>query len=368
MKNVKFLVVFLSICFLICGYVVDGQTLDEKHKIKTVVIDAGHGGKDPGAIGYSRKSREKDVALAVALKVGEYIEENIDNVKVVYTRKTDVFIPLHERANIANRNDADVFISIHANCNENHTAYGSETYVLGLHRSEANMQVAKLENSVIELEDNNEDHYEFDVNSPEGHIIMTMTQNGNLEQSIQLANKIQDEFELRAKRKNRGVKQAGFYVLYKTTMPSNLVELGFISNPDEEKYLTSKTGQDHLASAIFRAFRAYKDELDAQLVKAEEFAEVQRTEEKIKDGVYKVQFYASRRQQSEDSEIYSKFHEVEFTVSNGFYRYTTGNFSDLENAKDHLRMVRENGYKDAYLIQIKNGKRLNVNVSLSYKN
>ena len=171
---------------------IHAQNSGDEYKVKTIVIDAGHGGKDPGSFGY-RKTKEKDIALSVALKVGKYLEDSFDDVKVIYTRKTDVFLALHERATIANKAKADLFISIHANCHDNHSASGSETYVLGLHRSEANLAVAKKENSVIDLEEDREDHYDFDVNSPEGHIIMTMKQNAHLEQSIALASKIQHE-------------------------------------------------------------------------------------------------------------------------------------------------------------------------------
>jgi N-acetylmuramoyl-L-alanine amidase len=178
--------------------------------IKTVVIDAGHGGKDPGAIGPG-KTNEKDVALAVALKLGDYIQKNFPDVNVIYTRKTDVFIELHERADLANKNKADLFIAIHCNSNNSPAIYGTSTYVLGLHRTEANLEVAKRENSVILLEDDRDKNYEFDPNTPEGHIIMSMKQNAFLDQSIDIASKIEGEYESTAKRKSLGVKQAGFY-------------------------------------------------------------------------------------------------------------------------------------------------------------
>ena len=234
--------------------------------IKTIVIDPGHGGKDPGAIGPG-KTNEKDVALAVALKLGEYIKNNFPDVNIIYTRTTDVFVELHERADMANKAKADLFIAIHCNSNPSPQFYGTSTYVLGLHRTEANLEVAKRENSVILLEGDRDKNYEFDPNTPEGNIIMSMKQNAFLDQSIDMASKIENEFETAAKRKSMGVKQAGFYVLYKTTMPSLLSEIGFVSNREEEKFLTSAKGQDLIASALFKAFRDYKLEMEnGQLV------------------------------------------------------------------------------------------------------
>lgn len=249
-------ILFITLIFLFAF-----ADANNNFSIKTVVIDAGHGGKDPGAIG-SGKTREKDIALQVALKLGEYISKNFPDVNVVYTRKTDVFIELHERAEIANKAKADLFIAVHINSSTNPEFYGTSTYVLGLHRSEANLEVAKRENAVILLEDDRDKNYEFDPNSPEGHIIMSMKQNAFLEQSIDIASKIENQFENHAHRKSMGVKQAGFYVLYKTAMPSLLAEIGFISNPEEEKYLNSEKGQDQIASSLFNAFKKYKTEME----------------------------------------------------------------------------------------------------------
>lgn len=233
------------------------------YRLKTVVIDAGHGGHDPGCHGASVK--EKDVALAVALKVGKLIEENYPDVKVVYTRKTDVFIELMERAEIANKAKADLFISIHCNANDNKAAYGSETYAMGLHVSEANLNVAKRENSVILLEENYEQNYDgFDPKSTEAYIIFSLYQSNNLDKSLALASKVQDQFTHKLKRFNRGVKQAGFIVLYKTNMPSILIELGFLSNREDEKYLASADGQTNLAGSIFQAFKTYKSEMEKE--------------------------------------------------------------------------------------------------------
>ncbi|MFN2314192.1 MAG: N-acetylmuramoyl-L-alanine amidase, partial [Bacteroidales bacterium] len=226
-----------------------------------VVVDAGHGGRDPGAVGAT--SREKNINLAVALKAGKYISENLKDVKVIYTRKDDTFIGLAERAEVANRNKADIFISIHSNAISDKRFTGAETYVLGQSMDDANLQVAMKENAVITFEQDYQTKYEgYDPNSVESFIIFSLMQNTYLKQSTEFATMIQNQFRDRVGRKDRGVRQAGFVVLWRTTMPSVLIELGFISNPDEEKYLNSTQGQDYLASAIFRAFRDYKQTID----------------------------------------------------------------------------------------------------------
>ncbi|MGF1639006.1 MAG: N-acetylmuramoyl-L-alanine amidase [Cyclobacteriaceae bacterium] len=240
-----------------------------EYKVKTVVIDAGHGGKDSGTVGAF--SKEKDIALKISLEVGSIINKYIKDVKVIYTRSDDTFIPLEERAQIANRNGADAFISIHCNSLPASTTlatktriYGTETFVMGLHTSEANLEVAKRENSVIMLEENYEERYEgFDPKSPESHILFSLYQNAYLENSLMLANNIETQFKDRVGRHSRGVKQAGFWVLYRTSMPSVLVEVGFLSNANEEKYLNDPVGQSYIASGIFRAFRDYKNNIES---------------------------------------------------------------------------------------------------------
>jgi N-acetylmuramoyl-L-alanine amidase len=230
--------------------------------VKKVVIDAGHGGKDSGCLG--AHSQEKKVCLSIALKLGKFIEEKFPDVEVVYTRKTDVFIELHERANIANKAEADLFICIHANSGPS-AAYGCETYVMGLHKNEANLNVAKRENSTILLEDNHEAHYEgFDPNSDEDIIALTLMQSTFLDQSLSVASKVQDEF-VKQGRRDRGVKQAGFLVLYKTAMPSVLIETGFLTNPKEEDFLANDANQTKMANSIFKAFENYKHEVEKNL-------------------------------------------------------------------------------------------------------
>ena len=227
----------------------------------TVVIDAGHGGKDPGARG--ARINEKAINLAVALKLGSFIEQRSEGVKVIYTRKTDRFIELDERADIANRNKADLFISIHTNAVKRGSAVqGTETYTLGLARTDENLEVAMSENSAILLEDNYQQRYEgFDPNSSESYIIFEFMQNKHMEQSISLASEIQKSFKS-VRRVDRGVRQAGFLVLRKTSMPSVLVELGYISNRQEENYLGSADGQNALAEALYEAFSRYKRSYD----------------------------------------------------------------------------------------------------------
>jgi N-acetylmuramoyl-L-alanine amidase len=232
---------------------------DEKTWV--IVIDAGHGDKDPGALGLT--TREKNINLAIALKTGEYLEQNVKNIKVLYTRKSDVFVGLKERAEFANKNKADLFISIHANWAGTQAIRGAETFVMGLSKDEQNLEVAMKENEVILLEDDFSSKYEgFDPKSPESYIIFSLMQNVFQEQSLDLATKIQNQFRNRAGRIDRGVKQDGFWVLYMTSMPSVLIETGFITNPDEEKYLASVSGQEYIASAIFRAARDYINEVD----------------------------------------------------------------------------------------------------------
>ena len=274
------------VLFLMC--VISGSVFGQKgSKIRTVVIDAGHGGKDPGAIG--KNSKEKNIVLSVALKTGSYIKQNLPDVKVIYTRTKDEFIELHRRAAIANENNADIFISIHCNAVKDTRVYGAETFVMGEHKTAANLEVAKLENAAILFEENETDEYGgFDPNSTAAYIALSLFQSENKSQSIKVAQKVQDQFSNRVGRKDRSVQQAGFLVLYRTSMPSMLVELGFISNPDEERFLISEEGQSYMASAIYRAFKEFKQEFERDNVKPikipEEWKELittQPTEESI---------------------------------------------------------------------------------------
>jgi N-acetylmuramoyl-L-alanine amidase len=236
--------------------------LAKDSKVDIVVIDAGHGGHDSGTRG--RLLKEKDVALKIALKVGDYIEKNLPGVKVIYTRKDDRYLALDDRADIANKNHADLFICIHANANPNTKAFGTETFVMGEHKDEANLAIAQRENSVILMDENYEERYEgFNPNSPESYILFTLTQSAYQESSLRFASKIESQFANRVGRVSRGVKQAGFVVLWRTTMPSVLIETGFLTNSSEEKFLAGESGQDLIASGIYRAFKEYKSDVES---------------------------------------------------------------------------------------------------------
>lgn len=255
MDQKRYLPFLFILVVLLAGHAAFAGNAPEK--AFTVVIDAGHGGQDPGAI--YKNIREKDIVLNLALKLGSYIRQNMPDTRVIYTRDRDVFIPLHQRAAIANRSKADLFISLHANFCGTPSIKGTETFVLGLHRSEENLEVAKKENSVILMEKDYTTRYEgFDPNSSESYIMFEMVQDEYLNQSITVGALVQEQFKRRAVRTDRGVKQAGFLVLREISMPGILIESGFLSNPTEAQYLNSETGQTNLAHAIYEAFKAYK--------------------------------------------------------------------------------------------------------------
>ncbi len=229
-------------------------------KLKTIVIDAGHGGKDPGCSGFG--SKEKDIALDVAIKLGEFIKQNMDDVKIIYTRKSDVFIELHERAAIANRNHADLFISVHVNSGPS-GLYGTETFCMGLHKTEQNMEIAQRENSSILMEHNHEEKYDgFDPKSPQSYILFSLYQSAFMANSTKLAAKIEKEFSENNNRHSRGVKQAGFLVLWKTSMPSVLVETGFLTDTTDANYLKEEKGRTDIAWGIYSAIEDFKNEME----------------------------------------------------------------------------------------------------------
>ena len=234
----------------------------DKYQLKTIVIDAGHGGKDPGAKG--KVSWEKDIALSISLELGRILNENMPEIKVVYTRKNDTFLSLFKRSEIANKANADLFLSIHCDAFHNSSVNGATSYLMGLSKSSANMNVAKRENSVIFMEENYEEIYQnFDPNSSESIMLLSLTQKAKIDNSTILANLIQDQFKNRVGMKSRGVKQAPFQVLWNTTMPSVLIETGFMTNSADEKKLNNKKYQVYIASAIFRAIRDYKNFLES---------------------------------------------------------------------------------------------------------
>lgn len=258
MRNIA-LLFFISLFLVLGSFNYAGVS---KYKVKKIVIDAGHGGKDPGTHGAI--SKEKDIALKVAMEVKRIINENMKDVKVILTREDDSFPTLESRPELANKEGADLFISIHANWVANPSVYGTETYVMGIQNTGRNFEVAKRENSVILLEENYEERYDgFDPQSPESYILFSLTQSAYQERSIRLAGLIEDQFKTRVGRKSRGVKQSSLLVLWRSAMPSVLVELGYLSNPKEEKDLNDELNQVYMASGIFRAFREYKEEIES---------------------------------------------------------------------------------------------------------
>lgn len=268
----KVLKPIISSCFLVASLAFvfkedpSGKSVENKRvkvsKVNTVVLDAGHGGKDIGTRGGGTK--EKDVALAVALELGRKIKREFPDVKVLYTRSTDEFIELDERSAFANRNNADLFISIHCNSTpRSHSVTGTETYVMGLHKTEGNLEVAKRENSVILQETNYKKKYkDFDPNSPLAYIMLSNYQSAFISSSLRFADLVEQNFKGGAGRNSRGVKQAGFLVLWRTAMPCVLIETGFLSTPSEEDYLSSEDGQSEIAENILQAFTSYKKNMD----------------------------------------------------------------------------------------------------------
>nr|WP_321451609.1 N-acetylmuramoyl-L-alanine amidase [uncultured Carboxylicivirga sp.] len=325
--------------------------------LNTIIIDAGHGGKDPGAIG--RISKEKDIVLDVALKLGDYLKEYLPEVKVVYTRKKDVFVPLNKRAEIANKNKADLFVSIHANSISVPSIAGAETFVLGLHRTEENLEVAKKENSVITLEEDYSTTYEgFDPNLPESYIIFELMQNVHLDQSIHVASLMQNQFHTRVGRNDRGVKQAGFLVLREVAMPSVLVELGFVSNAKEEKFISSEEGKTYMASALFRAIRDYKKEHDDKS-KMQDVAKLHEDIEKENHIFYRIQIASSKSKIKEGSRLYRKYKDLWEFEEGGYYKYTTGSSSDYNVIVQQLKNVKKD-VGDAFIVAFQSNKKIKV--------
>ena len=393
------LLIFLSL--FIFQNTIEAQTILNK-----IVIDAGHGGKDPGALG--KYSREKDVVLAIALKTGQLIKKKYPDVEIIYTRKTDVFITLKRRAEIANKNKADLFISIHCNSNTSSQPHGSETYVMGLHKSAANLSVAQKENAAILLEDDYKEQYDgFDPTTDESHIIFNFFQNSFSSHNLDLATKMQSEFTVSTPLKNRGVKQAGFWVLYKTTMPGVLLETGFLSNKADESFLNSKSGQLKLSQAITKAVSDYKEAHDAiekekithktptttkaeteNKVEKEKIAitknkqviskkskptekkketintTVKKKPEKAKTKgnlpVFKVQFLTLSSQKTLSDKKYTQLPKISSYKYKGLYRYTSGATSDYSEAISLQSEVRKQGFKDAFIIAFYEGERISI--------
>ena len=335
---------FLLWIVLLFGANVCAQnTPNETPVLKTVVIDAGHGGKDPGCHGAS--AHEKTVCLSMALKLGEMIKKKYPNIKVVYTRDKDVFVELDERAKIANKANADLFICIHAN-SASPAAYGTETYVLGLHKTESQQKVAERENSTIYLEDDKGAKYkDFDL-SPDALIARQLQLSVFLDLSINFADKLQKEFK-KLGRSDRGVKQAGFLVLYKTTMPSVLIETGFLTNPSEEKFLADTLNQKKMSQAMFTAFESYKNELEGitSSVKPNENpgtnTNPENTSEVNKDKViFRIQIETSGKRITATSPKFKGLKVFEYEQDN-LYKYTVGEYiMDFKSANSYKTQLR----------------------------
>ena len=378
-----------------------------------VVIDAGHGGHDPGAIG--KISKEKNINLNVALKVGNLIKRNCDDVKVIYTRSKDVFIPLDRRAEIANNAKADLFISIHTNAlANNRTAKGASTWTLGLAKSDANLEVAKRENSVILYESDYKTRYAgFNPNSAESYIIFEFMQDKYMEQSVHLASLMQKQFRQTCRRADRGVHQAGFLVLKASAMPSILIELGFISTPEEERYLNSEEGAGTMAKGIYRAFLNYKREHELRLTgvsktivpteqeedntpataqKDTESVNTAPQQEKLlaeaktkpaataktapkrpivvesatndSEITFKIQILTSSKPLAKNDKRLKGLKEVDYYKEGGIYKYTYGASSDYNKVLRTKRTITAQ-FKDAFIIAFRNGEKMNVNEAIA---
>ncbi len=363
-------ITFLFLIFT-CGNTFAQKDEGTLQTIKTVCIDAGHGGKDPGCHGAS--ANEKTVCLNMALKLGAKIKSTFPDIKVIYTRDKDVFVELDDRARIANKNKADLFICIHAN-SASATAFGAETYVLGLHRAESQQKVAERENSTIYLEaDGGEKYKDFDL-SPDALIARQLQLAIYLDQSISFASKVQGELK-KLGRSDRGVKQAGFIVLYKTTMPSVLIESGFLTNPDEEKFLMDTLSQTKMADAMFVAFQKYKNELEGvdimkgvkpttpfagQSKSGGSTASTSGTGEGDKNGkiIFRVQIETSESKVPLTSSRFKGVQVYEYQQDK-LYKYTSGNFeNDYESANKHKNEMREKGFQHAFVVAFQNGERI----------
>jgi len=349
------------------------------NKLKTIVIDPGHGGHDPGNLGTGRyKKTEKHIALAISLKVGELIKQNFPEIEIIYTRDNDDdFLKLGARTQLANDKNADLFISVHCDAFTNPKAYGAGVYVMGMSKLKANMDVAMKENAVIYLEDDYKENYEgFDPNTPESYIVFSLTQNTHLDQSLQLAEEVEQQFATRANRKSRGVKQAPFYVISRANMPSILIECGFLTNPDEEDFLHSEKGQEYMSSAIFRAFRTYKESVegvesdDEKETNVPIEVEVKKTivkEERkivlIPDKViFKVQIGTYLKSMLSDKTFTSIHAEEE--IVNGTYKYYVGSENDKNKADIIKTKMRENGFKGAFVVAFYKDKRISMKEAL----
>ena len=363
----------LAALFLCTSFTDDKKKTNSK--IRTIVIDPGHGGKDSGTMGTKRfKIYEKHVALAVSLKLGDYIKNTFPNVDVVYTRDSDVFLELNERTELANNVNADLFISIHCDGFTNSTPSGASVFVMGMSKLKANMDIAIRENSAIYMEDNYQQKYEgFDPKSAESYIVFSLMQNTHLNQSLKIAEEVEKEFSTKANRKSRGVKQAPFYVISRTNMPSILIECGFLTNFKEEEYLHSEIGQEYIASAIFRGFKAYKENYEGTTLEKESEEPIAVKEDRLKTPtpkkeitiekvVFKVQVGTYLKSMLNDA----LFKEInaEQQVINGTFKYYAGNETDKSSVDKLKNQLKEKGFKGAFVVAFYKGERISTKEAL----
>ncbi len=342
-----------------------------------IMIDPGHGGKDSGTRGTGRyKTYEKDIALDVSLALGKMIKQKLHNVKVVYTRTKDVFPTLDSRPKLANKKDVDLFVSLHCNAQpgKKGTAYGSETYVLGLHKEAVNLEVVKRENSVIFLEDNYKETYKgYDPNSPESLVVTDIVGEEYLEHSIKLARYIEDEFQVTAKRKSRGVKQAGFWVLAYTYMPSILVELGFLTHKKEEDFLNSKKGKDLMTKSLFNAIDKYLQYLNIntnkiEVAKEEPITVNETIDEKEvmipKNIKFKVQIAASSKALETKPYNFNGLENISRVKEGNLYKYFYGNTNSFSLTKVLQEKAKAKGYTSSFVVAFKDGKKIPLDDAL----
>lgn len=332
-------------------------------KTYTVVLDAGHGGHDPGNIGY-KKYKEKDIALNIVLEVGKILEKQ-KSIKVIYTRKKDVFVNLWVRGKIANKADADLFVSVHCNAH-NTQAFGAETWVLGTSANKKNLEIAKKENEVILLEENYEENYKsFDPNSPESIIGLKLIQEEYLDQSLELATIVQENMVNDLKRKDRGVKQNIFVVLHQTFMPSILVETGFLSNKQEGPYLNSKKVQSKYANSIAEGISKYIKQVEFNSVSnsnsvGDVNVEIEEDARVIRDVVFKVQIASGTNKIETKHYNFKGLRNVERVKVGNSYKYYLGKTSDFNQIKENHKQAKQKGYHSAFIVAFKNGQKISV--------
>ena len=366
----------LAALFLCTSFTGDKKTTNSK--IRTIVIDPGHGGKDSGTMGTKRfKIYEKHVALAVSLKLGDYIKNAFPNVDVVYTRDSDVFLELNERTELANNVNADLFISIHCDGFTNSTPSGASVFVMGMSKLKANMDIAIRENSAIYMEDNYQQKYEgFDPKSAESYIVFSLMQNTHLNQSLKIAEEVEKEFSTKANRKSRGVKQAPFYVISRTNMPSILIECGFLTNFKEEEYLHSEIGQEYIASAIFRGFKAYKENYEGITSEKESEEPIAMKEDRLKAPTPKKEITIEKVVFKVQVGTYLKsmlnvalFKEInaEQQVINGTFKYYVGNETDKSLLDKLKNQLKEKGFKGAFVVAFYKGERISTKEALDLR-